>query len=784
MKTFAFRVLLAALLLMGVAGSAVAQEIITVSGKVLNRPSGEKPRPFPKDETKNVLSYYTIAAAEDALKKLQSRTGENVEPDDYVKVQDDGYYEIRVPENGALIFNVGMDYKLEKVNNRSVIDIFFEGGQHLDEVLVTEKLKIPQSDPQAGKIVGGKLIVENTLNFPDKFGSTNRRFILQPYLLDCNTEDTVRFIDPVVIDGKEYVLTQDRRMAYNRSNDALFNFVQKHRVLNDSAFSVLVKDSIPVPDPKRMYNVKAKSIIVDYTQKTYTKEWVLTTCKIKRPMQFLEYSFKDYELDPYQYKEEPRTEKRDTKGNISLTFLVNKAELDPDDPNNTLQMAKLQEDLMGIINGEGTALKEFKITGVSSPEGGYQRNLTLSKLRTDYALRQITSMIPKAKWDRVYKHPTDARVATWNEVADLLEKDTLLNEAAEVREITAKFESQDAQYAAIRKLPYYETAIKNTFPRLRTVRYEYKHEIRRALNPDEIVDRYYNDPNYREGGKGQFSRYEYWHLFQQIKDPKEAEKIFRRAYEETMTYDRNNNPEPWVLAANNLAVSLLRRDTFDVEVLKPLIEYGRAVNYETSMLDEITNEKTITIHNPENVVANQLLMYIRANDFDNASILSKMLPNTEKFKMVKAFSSCLGGYYEYRSAPTIEESERRKQIFELVKNSSPMNHVVMCMAMELDKFNKEALQVLETIPATTQTKYMKLQLFVRMNKLLDPTKVESYSDEQTAFKTAYDMLDEIIKEDPKFRNMALNDGEFSEEFMDVYSDTKLRKELIENEFDY
>lgn len=159
----------------------------------------------------------------------------------------------------------------------------------------------------------------------------------------------------------------------------------------------------------------------------------MTTCKIKRPLQFLEFSFPDFELDPDKYKETPRRERRNTAGNISLTFLVGKAELDPADSANVVQMNKLQEDLMNIVNGEGTTLKEFKITGVSSPEGRYASNLALAKQRTAFALRKITSVIPAAKWSRVYKHPTETRVATWNEVADLLERDSLTAEAREIR---------------------------------------------------------------------------------------------------------------------------------------------------------------------------------------------------------------------------------------------------------------------------------------------------------------------------------------------------------------
>ena len=297
-------------------------------------------------------------------------------------------------------------------------------------------------------------------------------------------------------------------------------------------------------------------------------------------------------------------------------------------------------------------------------------------------------------------------------------------------------------------------------PRLRTVQYEYKHEIFRELNPDEILDRYQNDPNYREGKK-QFTRYEYWHLFQMVKDPKEAEKIFRRAYKETMAYDLKGKEKPWILAANNLAIALLRRDTFDIEVLKPLVDITRKVNLVDRFNDGISVIETEV--NPEVVVANQLAMFIRAYNFDDASILAGLLPDTERFQMIKAFANCLGGYYDYRGAANVKESEERKKVFQLVKSSSPMNNIVMCMAMETDLYNREAEKILKEMPVNALTKYLKLVLFIRANKLYE----WSY-DNALAFDEACKMLDEIIKMETKYHKIAENDGEISKEFMEYF----------------
>ena len=285
-------------------------------------------------------------------------------------------------------------------------------------------------------------------------------------------------------------------------------------------------------------------------------------------------------------------------------------------------------------------------------------------------------------------------------------------------------------------------------------------ELIRELNPDEILDKYLHDPQYADGKKS-FTRYEYWHLFRMIKDPEEAEKLYRRAYRETMAYDTKGKEKPWILAANNLAIALLRRDTFDVEILKPLIDLKRKVNMVDSFNDGISITKTEV--NPETIVANQLAMYIRAYNFEEASILADKLPDTERFQMIKAFANCLGGYYDYRGAATVKEGEERKKVFKLVKESSPLNNIVMCMAMETDNYNKEAQKALEELPETAMTKYMKLVIYIREKKLYE----WSY-DNALDFDEACKKLEEIVKLDEKYYKIAVNDGEISKEFMEYY----------------
>lgn len=83
--------------------------------------------------------------------------------------------------------------------------------------------------------------------------------------------------------------------------------------------------------------------------------------------------------------------------------------------------------------------------------------------------------------------------------------------------------------------------------------------------------------------------------------------------------------------------------------------------------------------------------------------------------------------------------------------------------METDLYNREAEKILKEMPVNALTKYLKLVLFIRANKLYE----WSY-DNALAFDEACKMLDEIIKMETKYHKIAENDGEISKEFMEYF----------------
>ena len=203
------------------------------------------------------------------------------------------------------------------------------------------------------------------------------------------------------------------------------------------------------------------------------------------------------------------------------------------------------------------------------------------------------------------------------------------------------------------------------------------------------------------------------------------------------------------------------KNDFSITIKDTLCNINPDKNYKVAIkikIEDHTNTVYEDEFRPSSCKAKRPFMFIEPIDTTNQLLK-------------EAFNQCIKGDYDYRNASNMQELDKRKRIFELVKNSSPMNHAVMCMAMETSYFDKEAKEVLDKMEQTTQVKYMKLQLFIRENKLYeDPLLVEPFSREELNFNEACKMLDLIIKEDSKFRKIAENDGEFTQEFMNYYAD--------------
>lgn len=721
-------------------GTALAQKMVKVSGTVYNIAENRKV-PF-SDVTVDVYAAKTVAVGEDMKKILDSNDQEKtllLDQEGKTTTDENGYYEILVPDNGALIFKVGLSPSvLKEVRHQMKIDVSIDEGVMLESVTVTAMRLVLKPEPKAPKIIGNMLIPYNTFKLPPYFGNRFSRLIIQPYVLDCETNDTITFARPSVYDGKEYALTQERKMGYDMNRDPLRPYI-KAEALTTRAMNLDWTDTIIVPDPNRNYSCFAIVNLEDYSASN-SRTYQINTCQTKRPMKFLQYNLFSEQMDPLQHKERAQIEKRNTSDKIQLSFLINSDQL-TDTPENKQSLAMLRNKLKEIAESPGTVLKEFHVAGTASPDGHYSSNLSLAERRMRKIEQEITSILPQYTLERVYRNP-HAEVAPWEEVVKLLERDGKSTEAGKVKEILAKHKDIGAQGRALKQLDWYATVIVPYLDELRVVNYNCLYEIYREPNDEEVM------AQYREKGlKGSYTRYEYWKLFQLITDEKELEALYRRAYEESL-----EQKHPWALAGNNLAASYLERDTVDTSILEPLIDLSiHSTDYSRMNADGSRTE----IVNRLEVVTNQLCMYIKKGDFEHASVLVKILPEDSKFDLLKAYTWALGGYFQGGTTP--EEKERAHKIFETIKASSPQNEVVMYMALDNRAGNAAAKASLAKLPQDSAlTWYFKATLSAREGEI--------------EFMNTVIALSECFKRDKSFVATAQNDGEFNEDIIQAAMD--------------
>ena len=742
------------LLLLPVALAAQDRKLVT--GRILDKAT-DKPIDLSQVEVA-VYSFNTVAEAGDVKKQMDADANAVILPEAVAFPDQNGYYQIYVASTGALIFKADMqEAVLEPVGGRLEIDIELSLGNRIRNSLVSAKREsIGVMEPETD-IDGNWMKARSSISLPEFSGRTNARLIIQPFLVDCESKDTVTYLRPMVLDGKEYVLTQLRRKHYDPSLDTLNTYRLKDENLSAREMIIPWADTIFLEHPDRSYQVKGVIQFEDYLGVYKNNDYYLTSSRIRRPMRFLECPSGAFWLDPEQYKEHPKRERHNTVGRISLQFTIGKAEIAASDTAGWRQIDALKQALLDIINDEGSVLKEFHITGTASPDGPYATNQRLAQKRMQYALDHITSVLPKEIRDRVYM-TTNANVASWSEVADLLERDSLTTEAEEVRRIVAENPGrQDRQWTLIRKLPSYRPVITDRLPSLRNVQYLQIQEVYRELTPEEIWERYQNDEDYRSGKK-EFALYEFWNLFNMVKDEDELYALYKRAYDQSI----RDNGRPWILAAANLAAADIEGGIIDTTLLTPFIDlsvHGVNVRIRNTYGDGYT------VVNPAQVVADQMIMRAKAYDFRRASQLCQLLDNGggEEYKAVKAYVMCLGGYYKGGDTP--QQRAWSKSNIETIMNTTPLNRVIANLALDTKHNDAIAEAAMAELPADDAlTDYLWAVIYGRKagrtGDIMDDLAGE-------------DALVSCFRKDKSFMDVAAADGDIVE---DVYKNARARIE--------
>ncbi len=604
---------------------ATAQEIIRVTGKVLDGTNGEP------------LAFVNVTDME--MKRLVAQT------------DGDGRFAISVHSNTSLRFSMtGAETQTIKLKGRdsltvrlTMIDVSLGTAETVAKRVVNKII----IEPTPMEVVGNMVYFKNVIGIPSKMFGHDRRLVVQR-IFNNYTRKSETILRPMVYDAPEYHQTQDRMYGFNmngKNGDPLAQYVTvKNDSLRDKKIdkrdAFMYMDSLYVKNPNDNFQAVTFIAIEDYNNIVFRDTIITSKGKIN-PMRWLDYSFGASQVTDEALYPKAIPQLRDSKGNIDLRFPIGKDKFDPNDAHNVIEIKKLQQQVQDIAATQDATIQALSINGTSSPDGRYASNLSLAERRMKYAINYFRSQIP----DNIRSHmkfSSNASVAPWSDVVKLMRKDSLNNEADKLESIIKRYKT-DAAGRYIKQLPFYQTLLQSKYlPMLRSVGYTMNYSIFRNLTLDEIKELYKKD--YKK-----LSNYEFFRLYRSEPDDSVREKILRQALEVSPSF---------MVAANDLSALLTKRGCPDPDLLRKFA--GKKAPF-------VVNQ-------------NQMVALLANNEYLAADSLAEYVPETDDTRLLLAVTNAFMGRYQ-QSYATIAQTSLRNQVVMLL--AMKKNDEALAKAMEM-----------------------------------------------------------------------------------------------------
>ena len=608
----------------------------------------------------------------------------------------DGRFATNALANGKLRFTmVGAKAVTVKVNNRNFIEVLMEeDSKHLGEATVKAKRITNKVMPEQTtiEIVGNSAVIRTNVRMPVEMYSPQIRYVAQPVMWNI-TRGSYQLMRPLVYDASQYHSTQDRMYDFNmKEKDPLAPYISLH--INDAKsetgnyFLIPYVDSVYFENGKDDYKCDFYQAMEDYTKILWRDTATIAKGTIN-PLRFLEYSLVGCDLAGEDYTPKPELQLRDTQGEIRLRFARGSSELNVKDGQNSEELGRLSQEMRAIASNPNMNLRAFTITGIASPDGPYSGNINLANRRMQSALNEILKYV-SAEDRRRMEVKSNARVATWQEVVVLLRRDSLFDQANQVEQIINRHKDIDLQGRDIKRLSFYKQLEEEYLPQLRRVQYELNYSVFRQLTNEEIKELYKQD--FR-----QLTKFEYYRLFSEETDEKKREEYLRNAVTIYPSF---------LLAANQLAVAMIKKDEPELELLQK--EAGEKAPYAVNL-----NHTIALLHHGRFSTADTLVAHLD--------------PAQPETRMVKAISDAFNGHF--------------LEAYPVIAQTGDRNHVLILLAM---KKNKEALELAQKLPDDKAD-----NIYIRAICL---NRLERSVEAEAALKKA-------IKMDPSLLKIAEIDGD-------------------------
>ncbi len=579
---------------------------------------------------------------------------------------EDGKYSIVLAPNATISFTcMGYSEKKEKVKGRVVIDVELQStAKEMDEITVTASLVgNVVFEPSEIEIVGNYFHLRTRFKVPKEIMALDHRLVVQPTIYNV-TRNTTMFLRPVVSDGREYLLTQERMYGFDIKRDTLSPYIQKSEMSRQGEI-IAYHDSVYIENNRDDYRSDVFLSVEDYHKIIRVDTMVIAKGTVN-PLRFFDYNISAQDLTDSIYIPKPELALRSDKGEVHLTYLPGKSDIDEKNPDNIRELKKLEDRIRFLEQDPDAKLQSMSIFGISSPEGNYAKNVELADLRMRSARNKILSYISPATKEFL-KVESQSKVENWLPVVEMLKQDSLIEKANEVQEIINKYPtSLNSQFNKIKRLSYYRSIIVPYLTKLRRVEYDFGYSLYRVLKDEEIVEMY--EQNYT-----QLSRYDFYRMFQIAKDDVEKETLYSQAIS---VYPK------FMLAANNLAALYIRQGRSNIDILKPFIKG-----------DNI----------PEEVLTNQIIATLDKWQYSTADSLASLMPESETAEYVKSITRLMNGNYQ--------------EALSQFEGEGGLNEVLILLAM---KRNDEAWEKAQELPDdSARVLYVKAIITNRLDMVVE-----------------------------------------------------------------
>lgn len=580
---------------------------------------------------------------------------------------EDGKYLVKIDSEGTLLFSsLGYEEKQVAVRGELTVNVELEpSAVALQEVVVSAK-RITDNvvpEPTDIEVKGNYFHIKTRVKIPKELFSTDARMIIQPGIYNV-TRGKMIFLSPLVFDGQEYAITQERMYDYDVKQDPLAQYVKIKASSSRKDDLVGYNDSTYVENPNDDFRCDMMVAMENYNRVLYRDTFVIAR-GVVNPLRFLEYEIPGSAVKNESFFPQPEMQLRDTKGDVNLTFPVNKSQLNLNDGNNREEMNQLIARLRAVENDPNARLKSFSIAGTASPEGNYAKNEQLAQQRMSSAMELVLQELNEST-RRQLEIGTNASVETWDRVVALLRADGKNQEADAIQAVIDKYpDDPNRQSRGVVGLPFYRPLITEQYlPQLRRVSYELLFSQYRYLTDDEIKELY------RENS-GDLTRNEFWRLYNMADSKAEREAICRRALE---VYPK------FLVAATDLAAMLIEQGKPDAELLVPYLG-----------MKEIPDETRL----------NQVIAWLSVGKFVQADSLAAELPDTGAYHKAKVYSAALNGRYE--------------EVIQEISAESPFNEVLMLLAI---KANDQAWEKAKLLGNSARENYIKAVAANRVDEVV------------------------------------------------------------------